>query len=429
VTRIPVADYAIVAGVAALTTFAVTPVVKRWAVSVGAVVDPDPSRHVHTRPTPTLGGAAMYYGMLAAILSAMALPSLRPVIEASSEIWGVLLGASIIFGLGVIDDFRDISPPAKTAGQVLAGVVLAFFGVSILYFRLWPTDHFIALGRTGSDLAVLVTVLWVIGMSNAINLVDGLDGLAAGIVAIASASIFAFVWLFSPQGIISPTSTGPLVVAIAFGLAVGFLPWNFHPAKIFMGDSGALLLGFMMAAATIAIGGQSPDLFPGKTYFFFGPILIPLVILGIPLIDTAYALLRRVASRRSWAARDKEHLHHRLLHMGHGHLRAVLILWAWTALLSLVVLVPAYTGKGNFLVLGLVPAAALAIFTIFVPGKADAENANDSGELGGDVLGEEDGAGDETYSPARSTDSQSGSAFPQDPSGSVARSGAGGTYH
>lgn len=372
-TRFSVLDYCLASAASGVVTFVATPLVKRWATSVGAVVEPDPSRHVHTRPTPTLGGIAMYYGLLAGIVVGLITPETRSVLLSSSEVWGILLGASVIFGVGAIDDFHDISPPAKTAGQVLAGVLLAIFGVAILYFRLWPTDHFVSLGRAGGDLAVVVTVLWVIGMSNAINLIDGLDGLAAGIVAIASASIFVFVWLFSPQGIISPTSTGPFVVSVTFGLACGFLPWNFHPARVFMGDSGALLLGFLMAAATVAIGGQSPDLFPGKTYFFFGPLLIPLVILGIPLLDTAYAFVRRLASKRSWSAGDKEHLHHRLLHMGHGHRRSVLILWGWTALLSAVVLVPAYTGRGNFLVLGLVPAAALALLTLFVPGKSNEE--------------------------------------------------------
>lgn len=316
----------------------------------------------------------MFYALLITLLAAVAHPGLRGLLQSTSEMWGVVLGAAVVFGVGAIDDLREISPPAKTAGQVLAGILLSIFGVTILYLRLWPTDHFVALGRSSGDLALLVTVVWVVMMSNAINLVDGLDGLAAGIVAIASASIFAFVYLFSDEGIISPTNTGPLVVAVTFGLAVGFLPHNFHPASVFMGDSGAMLLGFLMAAGTIAIGGQSPDLFPGKTFFFFGPVIIPLVILGVPLIDTVYAFARRVAGRKSFSTADKEHLHHRLLHMGHGHRRSVLILYAWTALLSIFVLVPAYTGKGNFMAFGLVAAAALGLFTIFVPGKAATED-------------------------------------------------------
>ncbi len=373
-TKIPLADYVLVAAVSTVASFAFTPLVRRWAVSIGAIVRPDPeSRHVHSRATPTLGGVAMFYALLITLLVATTRPGLRSILQSSSEMWGVVLGAALIFGVGAIDDLRDVSPPAKTAGQVLAGILLSIFGVTILYFRLWPTDYFVALGRSGSDLALLVTVLWVVMMSNAINLIDGLDGLAAGIVAIASISIFAFVYLFWDEGIISPTSTGPLVVAITFGLALGFLPHNFHPARVFMGDSGAYLLGFLMAAGTIAIGGQSPDLFPGKTFFFFGPVIIPLVILGIPLIDTVYAFTRRLAGRRSFSTADKEHLHHRLLHMGHGHRRSVLILYAWTALLSLLVLVPAYTGKGNFMAFGLVAAAALGLFTIFVPGKSQAE--------------------------------------------------------
>lgn len=373
--RSHILDYLIVFGVAALATFALTPLARRWACKVGAVVYPD-ERRVHTRPTPTLGGAALFYGMLAGLLVAAFRPSLRSVITSSSELWGVLFGAVAIFGVGTIDDLRDVSPPAKIAGQALAGSLLSLFGVTMLYLRLWPTDHFVSLGTGGGDLSSLITVVWVISMANAINLIDGLDGLAAGIVAIAAGSIFLFMYGFSGAGLLSETSIGPLVIVITAGICVGFLPWNFFPAKIFMGDGGAMLLGFLMAASTIVIGGRSPDLFPGKTFFFFGPILIPLVILGIPLIDMAFSIVRRVGARRSWSKGDKEHIHHRLLRMGHGHRRAVLILYAWSFVLSGIVLIPAFTGKGNFMVLLAVIAAALGLFTYFAANRDE----NGSGE-------------------------------------------------
>lgn len=351
----------------ALATALFTPIARKWALSIGAVVKPD-ERRVHTKPTVTLGGIAMFYGLLAAVVAAALRPGLRPVLSSSSEIWGVLIGALVVTGVGAIDDVRDISPPAKVAGQALAGSILSLFGVTMLYFRLWPSDHFVSLGR---DLAPLVTVLWVVGMANAINLIDGLDGLAAGIVAIGAASMFIFSFGFTERGVMSPTGIAPLLAAATAGICIGFLPHNFHPAKIFMGDGGAMMLGFMLAASTIVIGGRTPDIFPGRTFLFFGPIIIPIVILGVPIIDMLMSIVRRVSGGRSFAMGDKEHLHHRLLRLGHGHRRSVLLLYAWSALLSAIVLVPAFTGKGNVMVLGAAAAAALGLFTIFHPGIRD----------------------------------------------------------
>lgn len=381
-TRSQLLDYALVFVAACVGTFVATPIARRWAVRIGAVAHPD-ERRVHVSPTPELGGTALFYGMLGALLVAAVRPGLRSMLTSSSEIWGVLLGAAVILGVGTLDDLRDVSPPARIAGEALAGGILSLFGVTMLYFRLWPTDHFISLGTGGGDLSSLITVIWVIGMANAINLIDGLDGLAAGIVAIAALSIFAFTYGFADEGLVSPTNIGPLIIVIVAGICIGFLPWNFHPAKIFMGDGGAYLLGFLMAAATIVIGGRSPDLFPGKTFFFFGPILIPLVILGIPLIDTAFAIARRATGRKNLASGDKEHLHHRLLRMGHGHRRAVLILYGWSLILSGIVLIPAFTGKGNVIVLVLVVAAALLLFTFFAASRdSNGEEDQQSGEGG-----------------------------------------------
>lgn len=370
-------DYLLVFGAAAVGTFAATPIARSWAIRIGAVVHPD-SRRVHKRPTPTLGGTALFYGMLGALLVAALRPGLRAALTSSSEIWGVLFGAAVILGVGTLDDLRDVSPPARVAGEALAGSILSLFGVTMLYFRLWPTDHFVSLGAGAGDLSSLITVIWVIGMANAINLIDGLDGLAAGIVAIAAGSIFLFVFGFAGSGLLSEGSIGPLVITITAGICIGFLPWNFHPAKIFMGDGGAYLLGFLMAASTIVIGGRSPDLFPGKTFFFFGPILIPVVILGIPLADMIFSIFRRVKSGKKWSTGDKEHIHHRLLRMGHGHRRAVLILYAWSVILSAIVLIPAFTGKGNFIVLVAVIAAALGLFTYFAAQRDENGNGRDT---------------------------------------------------
>ena len=217
------------------------------------------------------------------------------------------------------------------------------------------------------DLSALVTVLWVVGLANAVNLIDGLDGLAAGIVAIAAGAFFLYGFRLLDAGVLDRANIGPLIAVVTAGICLGFLPANFYPASIFMGDSGALLLGLLLAASTVAVGGQSDDPFSGQAWFFFAPLVLPLFILGVPLLDTAFAVVRRATRRSGVATADKEHLHHRLMEMGHGHRRAVVILWAWTALLSGFVLVPVFTNRGN----GIVPVGLLALglllFTLLAP--------------------------------------------------------------
>ena len=168
-------------------------------------------------------------------------------------------------------------------------------------------------------------------------------------------------------GVLDPSNVGPLIAIVTAGACIGFLPFNINPASIFMGDSGALLLGLLLASSTIAVGGQSDDPFSGQSWFFFAPLVIPLFILGVPLLDTAFAIVRRATRRSGVATADKAHLHHRLMDLGHGHRRTVAILWAWTALLSAFVLIPVFTNRGNGIVpLGLV-ALFLALFTVFAP--------------------------------------------------------------
>jgi UDP-GlcNAc:undecaprenyl-phosphate GlcNAc-1-phosphate transferase len=170
------------------------------------------------------------------------------------------------------------------------------------------------------------------------------------------------------NGLLPDDNIGPLIAAIVVGVCLGFLPHNFHPAKIFMGDSGAMLLGLLMASSTMVIGGRVADQFSGQTFFFFAPIFIPFFILGVPILDTLFAIVRRAARRAGVASPDKEHLHHRLMRLGHGQRRSVLILWSWTAILSAIVLVPTYTKKGNAIVPLLVAALAVALYTLFHPG-------------------------------------------------------------
>jgi UDP-GlcNAc:undecaprenyl-phosphate GlcNAc-1-phosphate transferase len=275
-----------------------------------------------------------------------------------------VLAAAIILAVGLLDDLREVSAPAKVAGQVLAASVLGLAGVTMFYFRVPFADFFVL----SPDLGFLVTVLWVVAMANAVNFIDGLDGLAAGVVAIAAGAIFLYAYRLSDVGLLSPDNVAPLVIAITCGLCVGFLPHNFHPAKVFMGDSGALLLGLLLAATTISVGGRTADQFSGQTFFFFAPLIIPFVILGVPFVDTALAIVRRTRRRTALSQADKEHLHHRLMAQGHGPRRSVFILWAWTAILSGVVLMPTYTNQGNAIVPFAVIALAVILYTLFHPG-------------------------------------------------------------
>jgi UDP-GlcNAc:undecaprenyl-phosphate GlcNAc-1-phosphate transferase len=355
--------YGIVFLVAAVVTYLVTPAAWRLAIRWGAIAQPD-ERRIHTKPTPMLGGVAMLVALLAALGVAALLPQFRAVFQSSSEPLGVAVGAIVILAVGMLDDMREVSAPAKVAGQVLAGSVLAMAGVTIFFFRV-PFADFVVLSP---DLAFLVTVLWVVGMANAVNLIDGLDGLAAGIVAIAAAGLFVYATRLSDVGLLEPENMAPLLVAITCGLCVGFLPHNFHPAKVFMGDGGSMLLGLLMAAATISVGGRTADQFSGQTYFFFAPLIIPFFILGVPIVDTLFAIVRRAVKRSSLSQADKQHLHHRLMRLGHGPRRSVLILWMWTAMLSGVVLVPTYTNEGNAVVPFLVAALGVLLYTFFHPG-------------------------------------------------------------
>jgi UDP-GlcNAc:undecaprenyl-phosphate/decaprenyl-phosphate GlcNAc-1-phosphate transferase len=358
-----VGGYLVAFAVAAVMTFVLTPIVRRGAIAIGAVVQPD-ERRVHAVPTPTLGGLAMLLAFLMAMGVAAFLPQFRPIFfEGSSEPYGVILAAIVIFAVGLLDDLREVSAPAKLAGQAFGASVLFLLGVTLLYFRV-PFAGTIVLSP---DWAPLVTVLWVAVMTNAVNLMDGLDGLAAGIVAIAAGAFFFYGYHLSDINLLTPDNVGPLVTAIACGLCVGFLPHNFHPAKVFMGDSGALLLGLLLAASTMSVGGRTDDQFSGQTYFFFAPLFIGFVILGVPILDTVFAIVRRVGRRVAVSQPDKEHLHHRLMRLGHGHRRAVLILWAWTAILSGVVLVPTYTGKGNAAVLPLIAGLGVGLYTLLHP--------------------------------------------------------------
>jgi UDP-GlcNAc:undecaprenyl-phosphate GlcNAc-1-phosphate transferase len=357
--------YGLILAVAAGSTAALTIPAKRIALRVGYVAHPG-ERSVHKKPIPYGGGASMFLGFLVAVLAAAAVPQLRNVFHDSPEMTGVVLAAGAMFAVGLIDDVRDMSAPAKMAGQVLAASILYFAGVTMYELKI-PLAGFYLLTP---GIIPLITAIWVIALTNAVNLIDGLDGLAAGVVAIGGGTLAIYGIRLMGLGLIPSDNVGPLVAVIACGICLGFLPFNFNPARIFMGDAGAHFLGLLMAASTMVIGGRVPTAVPisGVTYFFFAPLFIPLFILGVPLVDMAFAFIRRTARGQGFDTPDKEHIHHRLLRLGHGPRRSVIILWAWTAVLSSFLLFPLFVHQVNAIIPVGAAALGVGLYTFFHPG-------------------------------------------------------------
>jgi UDP-GlcNAc:undecaprenyl-phosphate/decaprenyl-phosphate GlcNAc-1-phosphate transferase len=356
-----IAAYIVVAVVGAVITLIANRPARAISLKVGYTAQPG-ERKVHQNVTPYGGGGAMLVGFCVALLVAFLIPALRAVIISSHEMLGVLLATGVIFVVGVLDDFREMSAPAKVAGQFLAASILYFSGATMYQLKL-PFAGFIVLGPS---ILPIITAVWVFALSNAINLIDGLDGLAAGIVAIASGTLCVYGLRLEDLGLLPATNVGPLIAALTCGICIGFLRDNFHPAKLFMGDAGALMLGLLMSASTMVIGGRTPPT-SGVTFFFFAPLLIPVFILGVPLVDAVWAFIRRTASGQGFHTPDKDHIHHRLMRLGHGHRRTVIILWAWTALLCGFVLLPLFDTRANvFIPLG-VAVLVIALFTWMSP--------------------------------------------------------------
>jgi UDP-GlcNAc:undecaprenyl-phosphate GlcNAc-1-phosphate transferase len=320
--------YLLVFLVSAGTVLLITPVVRRLVARLGAIDRPS-DRKVHPKPTPTMGGIGILVGVMVAMGVAYFIPDFRRIYRQSFELQGVALGALVITAVGLVDDVRALSAPAKAAGQILAAGLLILNGVEILFFW-FPSQGVISLG---SDLAVPLTVVWVLIMVNATNLIDGLDGLAAGIVAIAAGAFF--VWVdAAPSTFSESASIAAMLSAITAGAAVGFLPYNFYPARIFMGDSGSMLLGLLLAASTVAGVGRTIQPTRGALAAFAIPVMIPLFVLAVPLVDVGMAIVRRIRKGRPIFAPDKEHIHHQLREIGHTHRRAVLTMYFWSLLLA-----------------------------------------------------------------------------------------------
>lgn len=295
-------------------------------------------RDVHRTPTPRLGGIAMYIGVIVAMLAAWFLfPSIagtdyfRLVFSEPGRVLAVLGGATIIVVLGVADDIWDLDWMTKLAGQIIAAGILAWQGVAIVSLPIGNT-----LGVGSSYMSLIFTVLAVVLVMNAVNFIDGLDGLVAG-VAIIAGGVF-FLYTFFINRVVVQTefffNLPSLLTAVLVGACFGFLILNWHPAKLFMGDAGALLVGFLMATSAVSVTGNiDPAAVQTRQALLpaFIPILLPFAILIVPILDFGLAVTRRLSAGKSPFSADRKHLHHRLLDMGHSHFHAVLIFYAWTA--------------------------------------------------------------------------------------------------
>lgn len=341
-------EFLLVFLVAAASTYLLTVVAREIALRTGAVAAPR-ERDVHAQPIPYLGGLAMLGGMVAAYLVARQLPFLAtsdPLVF--QDAGAVLVAGAVICAVGVLDDIFDIDALTKLGGQVLAAGLLVWMGVQF-YFLPNPDGGQFVLSPQES---VLVTVVLVVGTVNAVNMVDGLDGLASGVVGIGAAAYFLFCYQLSSLNGVTLATTGALLSAALAGACVGFLAHNFHPARLFMGDSGSMLIGLVLSASALTLTGQ----FDGSEVSFgqggaspwwavLLPVLLPVSLLIVPIADLLLAVVRRTRAGRSPMAPDKEHLHHRLLEIGHSQRRAVFIMWLWAALVAFgSVLISLYSG-------------------------------------------------------------------------------------
>jgi UDP-GlcNAc:undecaprenyl-phosphate GlcNAc-1-phosphate transferase len=361
-----VREYLLVLFVAAAVTYLLTPVARRFAIRAGAMAEPR-DRDVHAVPTPRLGGLAMYGGVCAAFLVASSLPALSRVFR-YSDVEATVIAGGLIVLLGAVDDRWGIDALTKMAGQVVAAGVMVLVGLQLLTLTL-PGIGAISLGPERVLLTVLITLLTV----NAINFIDGLDGLAAGVGAIAALALFAFSYSLASGsvtgGVAQDRITSPtLIAAVLAGACLGFLPHNFNPARIFMGDAGSMLIGLMLSASVLSLTGQyNYSLLPSAAGLpVLLPLLLPLAVLAVPFVDLLLAVVRRTRAGRSPFAPDKAHLHHRLLEIGHSHTRAVLIMYFWTALLAFGAVAVSVSG-GPFpvlAVLGLTAAVALVVSSV-----------------------------------------------------------------
>lgn len=352
-------EYLLVLLVAIGTTHLLAGLCRSIAVRTGALA-PVRSRDVHTEPIPYFGGVAMFGGLAMAFLLALQLPFLGryPAVghDASAVLWAGLL----ICIIGILDDKYDLPAMVKLGGQVLAAGVAVLQGVRIYWIPL--PNRIVALDDATS---ILVTVFFIALCVNAVNFVDGLDGLAGGIVAIGSGAFFSYTYVLAYEQELIRATTASLITVATCGIAIGFLLHNAHPAKMFMGDSGAMLLGLLMAMSAISFTGQlDPGAMAQDGHLLPAllPILLPVAALALPFLDLVLAWVRRTWNGQHVFHPDKQHLHHRLLARGHSHQGAVLLMYGWTAVVSVgLVVVALLPGPPTLWALGLTAVLVLVL--------------------------------------------------------------------
>lgn len=331
--------------VAALVAAAATPFAIWFAPIIGVMDIPKDSRRVHNKPMPRFGGSAIYLGMMV---------SLAFFAVHARGVSAIMIGCTIMFVLGLIDDLKNLKPAVKFSGQILAATVVFALGVRITFVRITFMEDFLGIdpGMFGNSVIVggvvdyIVTVLWLVAIVNSVNLIDGLDGLAAGISAISALCIAYVAYI---HGYAVPT----MVMMAVAGSAAGFLPFNFHPAKIFMGDSGSQLLGFAIAAFSVSGTVKSATIMV---------VLMPALVLGLPIIDTVLAIIRRTSRHQSLGTADKDHLHHKIMRAGFGQRRAVLLMYSVSGIMGVVAVL---YSRGLFVeCLGLLAVVAMIIGVI-----------------------------------------------------------------
>ncbi|MGD8213555.1 glycosyltransferase family 4 protein [Aestuariimicrobium sp. Y1814] len=362
-------EYLLVLLIAAMATYLTSGLWRRIALRAGAVAKVR-DRDVHAVPIPYFGGVAMLFGIAVAFLAAAQLPFLGRLEIVRHDSLVILAAGAVICLVGVVDDLLDLPAIVKFAGQVLAAGIVVVNGVRMYWIPL--PNSIIALDTATS---IMITVFFIVLCANAVNFVDGLDGLAAGVVAIGAGAFFLYTYLLAYEQDFVRATTASLVTVAVTGACLGFLPHNFFPARMFMGDSGALLLGLMLASSTISLTGQidSSQLrsTEGGLVPAYLPIILPVAILALPLLDLLLAYVRRTMAGRWWFKPDKQHLHHRLLQLGHSQPWAVGVMYLWTALISFgVILVGLYWNRWT--AIGMSVALVAVIAVTFGPARARA---------------------------------------------------------
>jgi UDP-GlcNAc:undecaprenyl-phosphate GlcNAc-1-phosphate transferase len=364
-------EYLLVFLVAGAVTYLLTVVAREIAIRTGAVAKVR-DRDVHAEPIPYLGGLAMLGGLAAAYLVARELPFLStsgPFVFEDART--VLFAGALVCGVGMIDDIFDLDALTKLGGQVIAVGLLVYSGIQFRFFYQPDGSTFALDPAQGA----LLTAVLVVATVNAVNFVDGLDGLAAGVVCIGALSFFLFCYQLANLNRVSLATTGALLSAALAGACAGFLVHNFHPARIFMGDSGSMLIGVVLSGTAITVTTQfaASDLTQGadgaraSLLPMLLPLALPILILIVPMADLVLAVVRRTRAGRSPMAPDKQHLHHRLLEIGHSHRRAVAIMWLWAALIAFgTVVASLYTGPRMWAALGVMVVVTL-VLTFLLP--------------------------------------------------------------